>query len=76
MRNLLQRDYCLKYMNYKQGISRQQVSLMSIDCHISSDNPVRVMDMFVEQPATGIAFERLFQNQLYQKREMVAAEIV
>lgn len=49
MRNLLQRDYCLKYMNYKQGISRQQVSLMSIDCHISSDNPVRVIDMFVEQ---------------------------
>ncbi len=57
MRNLLQRDYCLKYMNYKQGISRQQVSLMSIDCHISSDNPVRVIDMFVEQPATVIAFE-------------------
>jgi hypothetical protein len=36
-------------MNYKQGISRQQVSLKSIDGHISSDNPACVMDMFVAQ---------------------------
>jgi hypothetical protein len=38
-----------QFYEYKQGISRQQVSLMSIACHISSDNPVLVIDMFVEQ---------------------------
>ena len=36
-------------MNYKQGISREQISRMSFECHIGSDNPVRVLDMFVEQ---------------------------
>ena len=36
-------------MNYKQGISRQQISMMSSECHIGKDNPVRVIDMFVEQ---------------------------
>jgi hypothetical protein len=36
-------------MNYKQGISREQISMMSSECHIGKDNPVRVIDIFVEQ---------------------------
>lgn len=36
-------------MNFKQGISRQQISMMSPECLISCDNPVRVIDMFVDQ---------------------------
>jgi len=36
-------------MNFKQGISREQISMMSPECHIASDNPVRVIDMFVDQ---------------------------
>jgi len=35
-------------MNYKQGISREQMSMMSLECFIGSDNPVRVIDMLVE----------------------------
>jgi len=35
-------------MNFKQGISREQISIMSPECFIASDNPVRVIDMFVE----------------------------
>jgi len=36
-------------MNFKQGISREQISMVSPECFIASDNPVRVIDMFVEQ---------------------------
>jgi transposase len=36
-------------MNYKQGISREQMSMFSLDCLITKDNPVRLIDMFVEQ---------------------------
>ena len=36
-------------MNYKQGIAREQISMMSPECFISMDNPVRVIDAFVEQ---------------------------
>ena len=36
-------------MNYKQGISREQISMMSLECYIGPANPVRVIDMFVEQ---------------------------
>src|ERR1043166_1792982 len=36
-------------MNYKQGISRDQISMQSLESFISVDNPVRVIDMFVEQ---------------------------
>ncbi len=35
-------------MNFKQGISREQISMMSPECFIASDNPVRVIDMFVD----------------------------
>src|SRR5215210_5907657 len=49
MRNLLKRYGCLSNMNFKQGISREQISMMSLECLIASDNPVRVIDMFVEQ---------------------------
>ena len=36
-------------MNFKQGVAREQISMMSLECLIASDNPVRVIDMFVEQ---------------------------
>lgn len=36
-------------MNCKQGIARQQMSMFSLDCVITKDNPVRLIDMFVEQ---------------------------
>lgn len=36
-------------MNFKQGISREQISMLCPDVLIGSDNPVRVIDMFVEQ---------------------------
>jgi transposase len=36
-------------MNYKQGIAREQMSMYSLDCLITKDNPVRLIDMFVEQ---------------------------
>jgi transposase len=36
-------------MNFKQGISREQISMMSLEGFISCDNPVRVIDIFVEQ---------------------------
>ncbi len=49
MRNLLKPHCCLKGMNFKQGISREQISMVSPECFIASDNPVRVIDMFVEQ---------------------------
>jgi transposase len=35
-------------MNFKQGISCEQISMMSPDAFIGSDNPVRVIDMFVD----------------------------
>jgi len=35
-------------MNFKAGTSREQISMMSSDALISCDNPVRVIDMFVE----------------------------
>jgi transposase len=36
-------------MDYKQGIAREQMSMFSLDCLITKDNPVRLIDMFVEQ---------------------------
>src|SRR5919202_6327028 len=30
-------------------ISREQISMFSLDCHIGSDNPVRVIDLFVDR---------------------------
>ena len=44
----MQQYSCLSDMNFKQGISREQISMMSPECFISSDNPVRVIDMFVD----------------------------
>jgi transposase len=35
-------------MNFKQGISREQISMMCPDALIGKDNPVRVIDAFVE----------------------------
>ena len=35
-------------MNFKQGISREQISMMCPESFIAPDNPVRVIDMFVE----------------------------
>jgi len=49
MRNLLKPHCCLKGMNFKQGISREQISMVSPESFIAIDNPVRVIDMFVEQ---------------------------
>lgn len=40
---------CLVDMNFKQGVSREQISMMSPEGFIAGDNPVRVIDMFVEQ---------------------------
>lgn len=40
---------CLVGMNFKQGISREQISMTSLDCYIAIDSPVRVIDLFVEQ---------------------------
>ncbi len=45
----MQRYCCLVNMNFKQGISREQLSMMSLECLIASDNPVRVIDVFVDQ---------------------------
>ena len=35
-------------MNFKQGISREQISMTSPECFIAKDNPVRIIDMFVD----------------------------
>jgi transposase len=35
-------------MNFQQGISREQISMLSVDTLISADNPVRVIDLFVD----------------------------
>ena len=39
----------LENMNYKQGISREQITMMDFESYVASDNPVRVIDAFVEQ---------------------------
>jgi transposase len=36
-------------MSCKQGIAREQMSMFSLDCVITKDNPVRLIDLFVEQ---------------------------
>ena len=36
-------------MNSKQGIAREQMSMFSLDCLITKNNPVRLIDLFVEQ---------------------------
>src|SRR6266513_3971864 len=36
-------------MNNKQGVAREQMSMFSLDCLITKDNPVRLIDLFVEQ---------------------------
>lgn len=36
-------------MTHQTGVSRHQVSLFSLDSFISADNPVRVIDLFVEK---------------------------
>src|SRR3977135_1412378 len=47
--NRLRAYCCPRRMNFKPGISREQLSVMSLDFFIAKDNPVRVIDMFVEQ---------------------------
>jgi transposase len=36
-------------MNYQQGKPREQMSMMSLEAEIAADNPVRVIDLFVDQ---------------------------
>ena len=48
VRNLLEEYCCLRDMNFKQGISREQISMLCPDALIGKDNPVRVIDAFVE----------------------------
>jgi transposase len=36
-------------MNYQQGKSREQMSMMSLECEIAADNAVRLIDLFVDQ---------------------------
>ncbi len=36
-------------MNYLQGKTREQMSMMSLECEVSADNPVRLIDLFVDQ---------------------------
>ena len=36
-------------MSYKQGIAREQMSMFSLDCVITNNNAVRLIDLFVEQ---------------------------
>jgi len=36
-------------MNYQQGKSREQMGMMSLECEIAADNPVRLIDLFVDQ---------------------------
>jgi transposase len=36
-------------MNYQHGKSREQMSMMSLECEIAADNAVRVIDLFVDQ---------------------------
>lgn len=36
-------------MSYKQGISREQMSMFSLDCVITKGNPVRLIDLIVAQ---------------------------
>jgi transposase len=63
-------------MNYKQGISREQISMMSSECHIGKDNPVRVIDIFVEQLDLGkLGFSKTTLNKegrpCYEARHML-----
>jgi transposase len=39
----------LESMNYQQGKSREQMSMMSLECEIAPDNTVRLIDLFVDQ---------------------------
>jgi transposase len=36
-------------MNYQQGKPREQMSMMSLEAEIAADNPVRLIDLFVDQ---------------------------
>jgi len=36
-------------MNYQQGKPREQMSMMSLESEIAADNPVRLIDLFVDQ---------------------------
>lgn len=46
-------------MSYKQGIAREQMSMFSLDCVITADNPVRLIDLFVEHlDLAGIGFTK------------------
>ena len=38
----------LTSMNFQQGISREQISMLIVDTLIGADNPVRVIDLFVD----------------------------
>lgn len=63
-------------MNYKQGISREQISMMSLECLIAKDNPVRVIDLFVEQLDLGkLGFSKTTLNKegrpSYEGRHML-----
>lgn len=47
-------------MSSTNRISRQQLSMMSLDCLISSDNAVRVIDLFVDQlPLQELGFKKI-----------------
>jgi radical SAM protein with 4Fe4S-binding SPASM domain len=39
----------LAVMNYQQGKPREQMSMMSLEADIAPDNPVRLVDLFVDQ---------------------------
>ena len=47
--NRLRAYCCPRRMNFKSGISREQLSMMSLDLFIAKDNAVRLIDMFVEK---------------------------
>jgi transposase len=47
-------------MSLTQRISREQISMFCLDSHIASDNPVRVIDLFVNQlDLQGLGFKKI-----------------
>ena len=58
MREQGSRSNCLDNMQHKTGTDRHQIQFMSLDTWIDQDNPVRVIDAFVESlPLTQIGFK-------------------
>ncbi len=55
---------CFLYMQHIQGISRHQLQMSSLEDKISTDNPVRFIEAFVNV----IDFEQVgFQSKFLQK---------